>query len=67
MCQAGIREVVLLELAAMAGANALEGVLVADFTQESPGGDDAKADPEAPDDAAENTNDFVTEELLCQM
>jgi hypothetical protein len=41
-------------------ANALK---VADFADESTSCDDCKANPEAPDNAAEDSNDFMAEEL----
>jgi hypothetical protein len=51
-----------LHLLSAGAATPLEGVEVADLAEEGAGADDGEADPEAPDEAAEDGDDLVPEE-----
>lgn len=62
LCETGVAEVVLLQLVSSGLAAVSEGVEVADLTEERPGANDAEANPDAPDDAAQDVDDLVAEE-----
>src|ERR1700761_6251894 len=61
--EAGVRDLGALHLLAAGAAAVLERIKVADLADEGAGTDDGKADPEAPDEAAEYGDDFMAKQL----